>query len=101
MLKINTKTELVDFKGEPFTLTDGEKLTVGTVVSSILGGKVSDPTLGWILGKKFATQDEVDLKAEDVVFVKKEVEENGKSQGGGYTALITGQIIEMLDGARS
>tara|TARA_R110000868_G_scaffold175724_1_gene412904 strand:+ start:2164 stop:2463 length:300 start_codon:yes stop_codon:yes gene_type:complete len=96
MKTINTKTELLNFKGDPIKNGPDDTLKVGVVLSTILGGKVSNPTLGWTLGKKFATEDEVDLKAEDVVFLKKELENNGKSEQG-FTAVVTGQIIEMLD----
>lgn len=91
MKTINAKQELVDFNGKP--LKSGEEtFTVGTVMSSILGGQVSNPTLGWVLGKKFATEDTVDLKAEDIVFLKKEIEDNK-----GFFAIIKGQLIELLD----
>ena len=51
MLKINTKQVLKNFKQE--ALKNGtDDLTIGMVVSSILGGKVSNPYKGWILGKR-------------------------------------------------
>jgi len=94
MKTIKTKTVLVDFKGNP--LKNGENdLTIGDVVSTVLGGKVSNPALGWQLGKKFATEEEVDLKAEEVVFIKKELEDNSKQ--GGFFAVTVGQIIELLE----
>lgn len=95
MKKIDTKKELVSFKGEP--IRDGEgNLTIGTIISGLLGGKVSNPTLGWVLGKKFATEEIVDLKAEEVVFIKKELEANAKLEKG-FPSLIIGQVIELLD----
>ena len=92
MIKINTKTILVNFKGE-FLKSGEENLTVGTAISLTLGGQVSNPTLGWVLGKKFATEDEVELKAEEVVFIKKELESQ-KS----WTSIVSGQCIEILEG---
>lgn len=92
MKTIKTNTVLKSFKGEPLK-NGNEEVTIGMVVSTILGGKVSNPTLGWVLGKKFATEKEVDLKAEEVVFLKKEIE----SENHSYTALATGQIIEILE----
>lgn len=97
MKTINTKTIIRDFKGDPMKDGAKEELSIGIVISTILGGKVSNPTLGWILGKKFATQDEVDLKAEEVVFLKKELEANGKAPDFGFTAVVIGQIIEILE----
>lgn len=92
MLKINCKQVLTDFEGEP--LKNGDvNLTVGFAISTVLGGQVSNPTLGWILGKKFATEDSVDLKAEEVVFVKKEIAESKH-----WVGLVQGQILVLLDG---
>lgn len=45
-------------------------------------------------GKKFATEESVDLKAEEVVFLKKEINEAGKVW---MNALMCGQILEILD----
>lgn len=92
MVKIKTNTVLKDFKGVP--LKQGEQeLTVGDAISIALGGKSSNPTLGYILGKKFANDKEVELKAEDVVFVKKTLEESEV-----WLGIVVGQIIELLEG---
>lgn len=95
MITIKTTQALKDFKGEDLKQGD-ESLTVGFVMSTILGGKVSNPTLGWVLGKKFATDKEVELKAEDVVFLKKELNDTQT-----WTALVTGQLIDILDGSKT
>jgi len=95
MIKIDTKQLIKRFNGEAF-MENGKELTLGIMVSNILGGKVSNPTLGYTLGKKFATEASVELKAEDVVFIKKEIEDNSKS--GGYFAVAAGQAIEILEG---
>jgi len=96
MVTIKTNTVLKDFKGESIKNL-GKEITVGTIISDVLGGKVSNPTLGWNLGKKFACDKEVDLKAEDVVFIKRELEQNGQAKEYGYTALIIGQVLEILE----
>lgn len=88
---LKTNTLLTDFNGKPLN-DDGKDLTLGFTIASILGSKVSNPTLGWILGKKFANDEEVDLKAEEVVFLKKEINDNEF-----YLAIVKGQLIEMLD----
>lgn len=94
---IKTNTVLTNFKGEP--LKDGTKdLTIGNAISFVLGGKVSNPTLGWNLGKKFATDKEVELKAEDIVFIKKEIIENATQKEGGWMSIVAGQIVEILEG---
>lgn len=92
MTTIKTDKVLMNFKGEPLKNRD-EDLTIGTAISVVLSGKVSNPTLGWVLGKKFANDEEVDLKAEDVVFLKRELETQDV-----WTAVVTGQIIEILEG---
>lgn len=92
MIKVKTAQVLKNFKGE--NLKSGEEdLTVGMAVSIVLGGQVSNPSLGWILGKKFATEEEVELKAEEVVFIKKELEVNKN-----WTSLVAGQLLEIIDG---
>ncbi len=92
MTKIQTSQKLNDFKGNPLKQGDQE-MTVGDVIAIILSGKVSNPTLGYILGKKFANDKEVELKAEDAAFVKESVERNEM-----FTAIITGQLMEIIDG---
>lgn len=93
MKTINTKQVLTTLKGEPLK-SDNEEVTVGVVVSNVLSGKVDNPHRGYIFAKKFATEDTVDLKAEDVVYIKKELEK----PTAGITGLVSGQIIEILDG---
>ncbi len=91
MIKIKTAKILTNFKGEP--LKQGvQELTVGDAISIVLGGKTSNPTLGYILGKKFANDKEVELKAEDVVFVKKSIEESEM-----WLTIVQGQLIELLE----
>ncbi len=90
MLKINTKEDLKSFKGD--VLKNGENnLSIGEALAVVLSGKTSNPTLAWILGKKFACDDEVELKAEEVVFLKKELKDNNN-----WTSLVLGQILEIL-----
>ena len=94
MKTIKTNITINNFKGDP--LKNGEEvLTTGLVISTVLGGRVSNPTLGWQLGKKFATDTEVELKAEDVVFIKKELENNALNDGFG--AIVIGQVIDILE----
>lgn len=92
MKKINTAQILVTMNGDPLKVEDKEQ-TLGKVLSTLLAEDRTNPTLGWILGKKFATEPSVDLKAEEVVYIKealKKLEIN---------ALYGGQIIDILDGA--
>lgn len=97
MKTIKTNLPLKTYLGEPMK-NGTDDLTIGLVISSVLGGKVSNPTLGWQLGKKFATEKEVDLKAEEVLFIKKELEMNAQSKEMGFNAIVIGQIIDLLEG---
>lgn len=88
---IKTNTILKDFKGGD--LKQGENsLTIGEVLSTILAGKSSNPSLAWQLGKKFATEEKVELKAEDIVFLKKEIEANDA-----WFSIVKGQVLELLE----
>lgn len=92
MIKINTKIELKNFKGDALKDSSNEVFTTGNVLTNILSGSRENPYRSYILAKKFATDDEVELKSEDVLFLKKCIESNIL-----FTALITGQIIELLE----
>jgi len=89
-MKINTQTKLLDLKGKEIK-DQQEVLTVGIILSNTLSLSQKNPARCYLLAKKFATENEVDLKAEDVVFVKEILEESKMS------ALIAGQIIEILE----
>lgn len=91
MLKIKTKTELLDFKGVAIT-QGGQTITVGDAIALVLGGKTTNPILGYILGKKFANDEMVELKAEDEVFLKKSLEENDI-----WTSIVTGQLLTLFE----
>lgn len=101
MITIKTGEVLKNFKGENLKVgSTTEDLTVGIALSNILGGKVSNPSMGWQLGKKFATQEEVELKAEEVVFLKKEIGDNA-NRDGGYFAIVGGQVINLLESPKN
>lgn len=92
MTKIKTDKVLVDFKGN--ALKNGsEDLTIGDAIGVVLSGKTSNPTLSWTLGKRFSNDKEVELKIEDAAFLKEVIEKNDM-----WTSLVTGQLIELLDG---
>lgn len=92
MIKIKTGTILNDFKGTPIE-HGNQKLTVGDAISMVLGIKTSNPALGYILGKKFANDKEVELKVEDAAFVKKSLEESEV-----WHTIVIGQLLELLEG---
>lgn len=92
MITIKTNTILYNFEGKPLKNNDKE-LTIGIAVSTVLAGKVTNPALGWVLGKKFATEKSVELTAEEVVFLKDSLEKNEA-----WLAIVTGQCLEILEG---
>lgn len=99
MKTINTKRVLKSFKGDDLK-ADDENIVFGTVLSNILGGRTTNPSLAWVLGKMFATEKTVDLKAEEVVYLKQTIEDAVKvspENGGWLTSLIAGQLIEILE----
>lgn len=97
MKTIKNDQTLVDMKGEPLKNESLEDVKLGYVLSNIMGGKTDNPALAWILGKKFATQESVDLKAEEVVFVKQEVTKLATNAGSWLSGILGGQILEILD----
>jgi len=94
MTTIDTKKKLVNFKGDELIAEDKGPVFLGVILANVCAGAKSNPTLGWVLGKKFATEDSVDIKAEEVVFLKKEINEAVKVWMSG---LMCGQILEILD----
>lgn len=97
MLRLKTSRILVDFKGNPIKAEDGNPALLGRIISNVLAGKTSNPTRSWVLGKKFATEKFVDLLAEDVVFLKAELQALSTSPEGWMNSLLCGQILEILD----
>lgn len=99
MKTLNTKLVLKNFKGETLKIyTDMPETTIGDILANILSGDVSNHSLGYQLGKKIATEDKVDLKAEEVVFIKKElIGKDDYKPRHNFTAIVTGQILEELE----
>lgn len=91
MKTLNTKEVLKNFNGDD--IMDGETpATVGFVLTNILSGRVENPHRAYQLGRDIALNDTVELRAEDVVYLKKCVE--GATH---VTALVSGQIIDILE----
>lgn len=90
-MKINTKQKLQTLEGENYK--DGEKdLTLGIAVAKQLATvKSDDPLKSYILSKDFYEKDELDLTAEDVVFIKKVLKEST------FFPYLIGLILETID----
>jgi len=95
-MTINTKVVLKNLKGEDLK-ENNIPITVGVILANILSGITANPSLAWQLGKKFATEETVELKAEDVVFLKGEVNKVATSDRAWLHSMIAGQIIEQLE----
>lgn len=92
MKTITTSTPLREFDGTEIKI-ESKVQTLGAVVSNLLAQDQTNPSRGWVLGKKFATEETVDLMAEDVVYVK------GVMEALKVNAIYGGQIIELLESA--
>lgn len=91
-----TNKPIINLKGQEMT-EDGTKetpvATMGSIVANMLCGMgIENPSRGFQLGKKMSTEETVELKAEDVVYIKKQLD-NCKY----LSALVIGQITEELD----
>jgi hypothetical protein len=99
MKTIKTNTPILDLKGKAIPNAEGSgDFTLGELVTNVLSGKTDNPHRAYQLAKKFAENDEVALKAEDIMFIRTEIEKNGKAEAWGYNSLLTGQAIELIDG---
>ncbi len=91
MKKLKTDEVLKNLKGDELVEGD-QKITAGLLLSNILSNQQSsNPHRSYQLAKKFATEKEVELKAEDIVFLKEQIV---KYQLG---PLYTGQLIDILE----
>ncbi len=106
MVTIKTKSPLINLKGEALrnpdtteliegksTIVKGAEIAVGDVIANLLSGQgIDNPARAYQFAKKFANDELVDLKAEDVVYIKKQIEGNKN-----FSALVSGQLLELLD----
>lgn len=84
MVKVNTQTFLQDMKGVDTTVS------VGQFLSEVLWNSRDNQARSYVLAKKFATEPEVEIKAEDVVFISKVMTSLGARAGE------AGQVLEIL-----
>lgn len=86
MITITCAKPLTDIKGNDTVAT------VGSFLSEVMWNARENQSRGFMLAKKFATEDTVELKAEDIVFIKKVINTLGARAGE------AGQIFSLLDG---
>lgn len=92
-MKINTETLLTTLEGEPVKEA-GKEVTVGKIIRNALlsndeKDKADDKLKKYHLAQS-CLASEVDLKAEDVVLIKKQV-------GNNYPPLVVGQVFDLID----
>lgn len=92
-MKIKTKKQILNLKGDPMKDEGGEELTIGKMISAVLvehraGGKMKM----FILAQKFFQDDEVELDKADLKLVKDAIE---KSEIGNN--MVLGQILIALE----
>lgn len=92
MTTFNTQKVLKDLRGNEIK-QEGKSVKIGDVVCDYLAMNRENQARSYQLAKKFATDKEVELKAEDVVFIKETLAKSG------LPALTVGQIEEELEGA--
>lgn len=93
MKVFDTTKILYNLKGEE--MKDGEETaTMGQVVANILCGQgIDNPLRAFQLARKLTTDDKVDLKAEDVVYLKSQLEKSSKFM----SSIVLGQVLEELE----
>lgn len=91
-MKLNLKQTLKTLEGEDMVNSQGEPVTFGFVVSSLLlGAKVGDKKLYYQLGKKAFKEEEVELND-----IEKSVVKNLLEGDQTFGALVIGQILELF-----
>lgn len=73
---------------------DPKDLTVGSVISNVLSTtKSANPIRSYVLAQKFFQNDEVEVTADDIVFIKTQLEDPLV----GFFPYIIGQVESILE----
>ena len=95
-MKIKTSTILVGLNNEPIKTDKNEDITLGMAIATIIISQPKsdkyDPLKSYVLSNKFYNEDEVDIDASDLSFVKDAIKATGV-----YTPLISGQLLLILE----
>lgn len=70
------------------------EVTIGLVLTNLLSNTTDNPHRAYQLAKQIATEKKVELKAEDIVYLK------GILNKASLGALYTGQCIEILEASK-
>jgi len=105
-MKINTNQILKKITGENYKENEGKDnekdFTFGNAVGAIMViQKSENPWKQYRLTKEIAeSEGELNLSSEDIVFVKKILEQHAQSQNAIYYPFVIGQCIDLLEGAK-
>lgn len=88
MVKVQTGEKLRDIHGVE------TEMAVGSYLAELMWNCRKNPARAYILAKKFATEPEVELKAEDVVFIQETMNTLGARAGE------AGQVHVLLEGEK-
>lgn len=92
-MKIKTTEKLKSLKGEKLTNADGEEISLGNALATILlSDKSGDKMKNYVLANKLYNDKEVDLDESDFKKVQKACEDTQV-----YGAIVSGQILVMLE----
>ena len=97
-MKVNVTQKLKDYEGNPLKSEDGKKVLLRTILVNCLNYQDQEVKLtaeqkmrAYELSLKAMNNDEVNLKAEDVVAIKKGLDKASN-------ALIYAQVAKVLEG---
>lgn len=90
MKTLKTDQVLLTLTGEEIAEGD-TKVTVGLIITNALSQQTTNPHRAYQLAKQIATNKKVELKAEDIVFIKEMLLQSQ------LVALYIGQVIEILE----
>lgn len=102
-MKINISQVLTTVEGKNFKEggEGSDDLTLSTVLGTVLTiEKSKDVWKQYLLANKIAKAktDEVDLKTDEIVFIKEVLQQNAKGERTAYFPYILGQCIDLLEG---
>lgn len=96
-MNIRVSQKLVDLNGNLLKQKDSDELTLGDVVCySLTNEKTSNDVRAYLLAKSIYGKEEVDIKAEDIVFIKEVI-----SHSPIWTPIVVGQVTEILENGNS
>lgn len=103
-MTIDARKPVLTLQGKPYKeqteVVSGQEpqepkdLTIGSVISQVLATvKSANPIQSHTLAMKFYSEEEVEIKPEDAVFIKKQFEDPNV----GFFPFIVGQVFKELD----